>query len=603
MFLLDDGTVVYSASDLANAAGCEYAVLRTLDAKLGRIPPIELTADAMLDRAARLGEEHEQRWLSRFRTRFGPWDRSAGTGVVEIERPPRGLHSDRATLVATHDRTIEALRTGADVVFQAGFFDGRFGGWADFIVRTRPHDATGPVYAVHDTKLARRAKVTALLQLAAYADQLMAAGIGTAPQVHLILGDDTITSHNLEDLLPVYRERRARLQTILDERVAAGTALAWGTPGHRACLRCELCTAEIEARHDVLLVAGVRATQRARLAEVGVRTVDELATSTGDVPGIAGPVLTRLRAQARLQVAQDLAEAAADMAAAGSLGPGHAAPGPVFELFAPEVIGHLPAPDPGDIFFDFEGDPLWAAATVDGDPADWGLEYLFGVVEAPTEPGAAPVFRPFWAHDRAQEKQALLDFLDYVRRRRAEFPGMHVYHYAAYEKTALLRLAGRYGVGEDAVDHLLRDGVLVDLYATVRASLRTGLRSYSLKSVERLYLGVVRAGEVTTAGDSIVEYAEASALRETDPAEWQRRLGQIAAYNEDDCRSTLGLRDWLVARAAEHGIRPGAAEQPSLEAGTGPSAVADEALEVAAPEHDPVAAALLAFADTGQGAG
>ena len=46
---------------------------------------------------------------------------------------------------------------------------------------------------------------------------------------------------------------------------------------------------------------------------------------------------------------------------------------------------------------------------------------------------------------------------------------MHVYHYAAYEKTALLRLAGRHGVGEDAVDQLLRDGVLVDLYPPVRA--------------------------------------------------------------------------------------------------------------------------------------
>ena len=45
---------------------------------------------------------------------------------------------------------------------------------------------------------------------------------------------------------------------------------------------------------------------------------------------------------------------------------------------------------------------------------------------------------------------------------------MHIYHYAPYEKTALLRLAGRYGVGEDEVDDLLRDGVLVDLYPMVR---------------------------------------------------------------------------------------------------------------------------------------
>ncbi|WP_034661077.1 TM0106 family RecB-like putative nuclease [Cellulomonas sp. KRMCY2] len=602
MFLLPDDTVVYSASDLANAAGCEFAVLRTLDAKLGRIPPIELTADAMLERAARLGDEHEQRWLARYRERYGQWDRASGTGVVEIDRPARGLHSDRATLQAKHAETIEALRTGADVVFQAGFFDGRFGGWADFIVRQRPDGAAGPVYAVHDTKLARRAKVTALLQLAAYADQLMAAGIATAPEVHLILGDDTTTTHSLVDLLPVYRERRDRLQTILDERVAAGTALEWGTPGYTACLRCEICAPEIAARRDVLLVAGLRATQRARLDAVGVHTVEELAAGTGDVPGIAGPVLARLRAQARLQVAQGIADAAmpADPAPRAQV--------PVFDLFAPEVIGHLPAPDAGDIFFDFEGDPLWTGpdGDGDGDAPDWGLEYLFGVIEAPVASGAEPAFRPFWAHDRPEEKRALLDFLGYVEARRARFPGMHVYHYAAYEKTALLRLAGRYGVGEESVDQLLREGVLVDLYATVRASLRTGQSSYSLKSVEKLYMDAARAGDVITAGDSIVEYAEACAVRASDPAEWERRLQQIAQYNAYDCLSTLGLRDWLVARAAELGVRPGTAApapddgSPGVLPGSEPPADGPDGPAAAAPQHDALAAELLAFADAAE---
>ena len=51
-----------------------------------------------------------------------------------------------------------------------------------------------------------------------------------------------------------------------------------------------------------------------------------------------------------------------------------------------------------------------------------------------------------------------------VRKRRKRYPNMHIYHYAAYEKSTLLRLAGRYGVGEDDVDDLLRNGILVDLY-------------------------------------------------------------------------------------------------------------------------------------------
>ena len=100
-----------------------------------------------------------------------------------------------------------------------------------------------------------------------------------------------------------------------------------------------------------------------------------------------------------------------------------------------------------DLFFDFEGDPLW---TDDG--ADWGLEYLFGVLEG----GRSCAFHPLWAHNRREERQALIDFLALVAKRRRRFPNMHIYHYAAYEKTALLRLAGRHGVGEDEVDELLQ---------------------------------------------------------------------------------------------------------------------------------------------------
>ncbi len=145
-----------------------------------------------------------------------------------------------------------------------------------------------------------------------------------------------------------------------------------------------------------------------------------------------------------------------------------------------------------------------------------------------------------------------------VRKRLKRYPGMHIYHYAAYEKSTLLRLAGRYGVGENDVDELLRNGILVDLYPLVRKSIRVGTENYSIKSLEPLYMGnELRGGEVTTAADSITQYARYCALRDEGRAdEAAAVLKEIEDYNVYDCRSTRRLRDWMMARAIESGVPP-----------------------------------------------
>ena len=236
--------------------------------------------------------------------------------------------------------------------------------------------------------------------------------------------------------------------------------MQWGDPRYTACGACPTCAPQVAARRDLLLVAGMRASTRARLIDAGVTTVDALAGRAGPVPGVAERTRRSLRAQAALQVRQ---EDSTDL---------------LFEIVDPAAFGALPEPDPGDVFLDFEGDPLFDPTT-----PEWGLEYLCGTV---TPDGT---YRPFWAHSRAAERMALCELLDFVAARRRDHPNMHVYHYAPYEKSALLRLAGRHGVGEETVDDLLREHVLVDLYPIVRAGLRVGQRSYGLKSIEPLYLG------------------------------------------------------------------------------------------------------------------
>ncbi|MDN4642048.1 TM0106 family RecB-like putative nuclease [Agreia sp. PsM10] len=506
MFLLD-GTVVYSASDLTAAAACEWALMRRLDAKLGRIDAVVEAEDDMLRRTATLGDLHELATLEQLRETGG---------VVEIARPS----IDQVAVAA--EQTLDALRSGAAVVFQGAFFDGRFLGYSDFLVRDDNGEGGAPAYSVYDTKLARKAKITALLQLAAYADQLQQNGIPTSETVHLILGTGKTTSHRLRDILPVYRRRRARLQQLVDDRVADSEATQWGDPRYTACGRCAACAEQVERTRDVLLVAGMRLTQRARLRAAGIQSIDQLAVATGPVAGLAQSTLESLAGQARMQLEPPASGQALS-----------------WQIADPAPLAAIPAPDAGDIFFDFEGDPLYQEGSA------WGLDYLFGLVE-PDE-----TFVAFWAHDLAQERQALIDFLDYVAERRARHPLMHIYHYASYERTHLLTLAARHGVGEDAVDDLLRQNVLVDLYPIVRQGMRIGTHSYSLKKLEPLYMGDAERAGVANAADSITEYVRSRELLAAGDAAGSARVqDDIARYNTYDCVSTLRLRDWLLERAA-----------------------------------------------------
>jgi predicted RecB family nuclease len=530
--------IIYSASDLASAARCEYALLRDFDAKLGRGPGIDVE-DELLKRTAALGDEHEQRRLDHLRDEFDE--------VAVIGRP---LPFTVENITAAAAQTRRAIDRGAAVIYQATMFDGRFVGFADFLVRD------GDRYQVSDTKLARSAKVTALLQIAAYADTLSRAGIPISPEAELILGNGNPVRYRIDELIPVYSEQRARLQRLLDEHYAEGTAVRWEDERVHACFRCPACEEQVRATDDLLLVAGMRITQRAKLLDAGITTLAELADHTGPIAGLAARTLDKLVAQAKLQVRQR---------DTGT---------PQYEVADPQPLALLPDPDDGDLFFDFEGDPLWTA-----DGTDWGLEYLFGVLEG----GRSAAFHPLWAHDRRDERKALIDFLALVAKRRKRFPNMHIYHYASYEKTALLRLAGRHGVGEDEVDELLRSGTLVDLYPIVRKSIRVGSESVGLKALEPLYMGSeLRAGDVTTAADSITEYARFSQLRSNgESAEAANVLKEIEGYNLYDCRSTRFLRDWLLMRAFESGITP-----------IGAQPVSDgETIE----DHDPLASALQAF--------
>lgn len=525
--------VIWSASDLKSAAECEFAWARAIDAKLGRVPAVEEPEDATLERAARLGDVHEAKVLAAYLERFG------ADSVHEVER----VHSaDAEALAAVVAETQNALRSDAKLLFQAAFATDEFVGFADFLLR----EDDGR-WRVQDSKLARTARVTALMQLAAYVDQLDGIGIPRSDDVDLILGDGTISTHRVDDLLPLFHVRRARLRALIADRdIAAGAAgapLAWGDErgdlGIIACGRCETCTQQVDAARDLLMVARMRPVARTRLRDAGIETIDALAAATTAPAGMNVDTFESLRAQAQLQLRADSDDA------------------PTYEVYHPAAIHTLPRPSRGDIFFDFEGDPLYTEPAQDGRVL-WGIDYLFGWVDNDDQ------YTPLWAHTFADEKRALETFLDFVTARRAAHPDMHIYHYAPYETSHLSAMAARYGIREAEVDTLLREGVFVDLYPLVLRTVRVGSRSYSIKKLEPLYMGEdVRTSDVQKGDDSIVQYVAARQLAAAgESSEADAVLADLADYNRYDCVSTRRLRNWLIEIARENGVVPAPPDVP-----------------------------------------
>ena len=407
---------------------------------------------------------------------------------------------------------------GMDVIYQGTLFDGRWLGRPDIMRRVPvPDDPDAFAYEIEDTKLARRVKAAALLQVCTYSDQLGRLQERVPEEAHLILGDLSRRSFSLRDYSAYFRAIRERFE----HAVFGDRPSTYPDPVEHCaiCRWSEVCDERRRNDDHLSLVAGMRREQIRKLRASGIRAVVDLAAAPAglSVRGIGQSTLDRLHHQAQLQAQQG-----EDWCL-------------IYELLRPEEgrgLALLPEPTQDDLFFDIEGDPF---------AGDGGLEYLLGVVEIVD---SKPVFHDFWAHSRPEEKRSFEAFIDFVMERLEHHPKLRIYHYAAYEKTALRRLAGLHATREREVDRLLRAGVLVDLFQVVRQALRVSSESYSLKKLEPLYMDQ-REGEITDAGSSIVAYEEW--LQTGD----QKILDDIGEYNRIDCESTWLLRNWLEERREE----------------------------------------------------
>jgi len=535
-----EGRLRVSASDVANFLACQQLTQLDLRAARGTLRPPH-PVDVGFQDLVRRGEEHERGVLERFR--------ADGFEVADLSGA-----GDQA------GATAEAIRNGADVIYQ-GTLTGAGGGTAlfgrpDFLVRAdllptpdgngRPG---GRHYEVVDAKLARTAKARAVLQTAFYS-RLLAELQDTEPRwMHLALGNGEFVSFKVRDFAAYERQTRRRLEEALGTEPPAD--LYPEPVEHCAICRWrERCASQRRQDDDLSLVAGMTTGQRRALKANGFATRRGFAATPGlpRVDRVSRDSLARAQTQARLQVAsEDEGTIRYKL-----LDPDRGADG---ALISNRGLLALPEPVTGDLFFDIEGARYYSE-----DSREFGLQYLFGVVDtADLDRAGRPRYTPIWAFDRQDEKRAFEELVDFITERRARNPRLHVYHYNHYEPTsvdhltelhgtrqeAVGRLMGRFATREDEVDDLFRLGVFVDLYRVMRQGLQAGVESYSIKRLEPL-CGYARQVDLREATENLIAFE--AALEDGTAAADAGRQKVVAGYNEDDCRATLALRDWLEDR-------------------------------------------------------
>ena len=493
---LENQQIIFSPTDLANHLSCNYITLLNKKVLAGELKKPKME-NRVLDLLRERGLQFEASFLEK--------QIQAGLHVVQIDSKDP----------LAEEKTIDAMRAGVDVIFQARLVEsGQWAGWSDFVLKVPGNSLLGNwQYEVLDTKLSNETRAGAILQISLYSEKIGAIQ-GVMPENMHIEKPDGRSTYRVADYISYFRLAKKRLMEAIQQEKLTGYPDA--VPHCDICNWFLVCNKQRRQDDHLSFVAGMGRSQIKEFASQEISTLKELANTPlpltfkpnrGDIQ-----TFQKLREQARLQLEERESE------------------NPSFELL-PNVEGKgfhlLPEPSDHDIYLDLEGDPM-----VEPD----GREYLFGWIYQNE-------YVAVWSEETDSERSAYERFMDFAFQVKQEHPDMHIYHYAAYEVTALKRLMGKYASKAEELDYFLRSGSFIDLYAVVKQSLLASVEKYSIKNLEKFY-GLEREMDLRELGKIKSEYdflLESNQLESVDPM--MREAIQL--YNYDDCNSTVQLHKWL----------------------------------------------------------
>lgn len=490
-------------TDLSNFLSCRHGSRLDLEVARGNgNRPVR--SGPIIDAIKERGRKHELLYLE--------YLQSLGL-AISTQEPEQGTQSSGI------ERAIIAMQRGYDVIYQPTLKDEFWLGRADFLIKVdKPSKLGAWSYEVIDTKLASETKSETILQLCVYS-HLVEKLQGLRPDLMHVVTPGTgfvPKEYRTEDFAAYFR----LLKKGIDQFIKNPTETYPEMVSH-----CDLCSwwvkCEEQRRKDdhLCYVAGITRGQIKSLKQQGIEKLEDLAKSDEILKPDKGALdsLIKVKEQARVQHT------------------GRVTNRPYYEVKEPIDDNHglalLPEPNEDDIFLDFEGNHF-----AEGGVQEYLLGYIAGILDRER-------YHAIWASTADEEKAAFEHFIDVAIETRRRNPGAHIYHFAAYEQSALKRLMGRYATRQQELDELLRGKAFIDLHTVVKRSVVASVERYSIKELEQFF-GYTRTQDLHEASLSrrLVEYAiEADQL----DSGMDQHCRIVEDYNREDCESALRLRDWL----------------------------------------------------------
>ncbi|AMM40833.1 RecB family nuclease [Candidatus Desulfofervidus auxilii] len=452
----------------------------------------------------KFGPEDKKDPLTQYQEMLFDQGKMHETQVIEIKYP-EAEKLEYETLEEGFRMLLEGMRKGVRVLcgLPAFYLPEGLVGTFDVVERrdTKPSIFGSHHYVVKEIKLAKNIQKHHIYQVAFY-NYILGKIQGYTPPVFYVINRDYEESevgYDEAELLGILEDIREIWKGNKEVSPTYGACeWPWENYNNEEAIR----------RRDISLVSGIGPSFKQKLINAGISTINDLAKTQIEnlvkIKGIGRKTAEKFSFNSKALVSGECI-----------------------------CLGMCEFPEKRtEIFLDLEG-----TGEQVGDEELIAIDYLIGVLTRKDEKAE---YTPFIAYELNKEGEMFRQFVEWLLKQ----DDFIIYHWHHYERTHLKRLAERYGL-TDKIRKVIF-GNMRDLYRDAISCFAFPTYGNGLKEVAS-YMGYKWRHPDVNALESIALYFQYV----EDPDKNKDKMQKVIDYNEDDCRATMLVKDWLKRNSSK----------------------------------------------------